>query len=379
MQLAFKRAGVCVERKEIVHKAKDATYPPLTPTLVKKSWEGKNIVLYFKLPVGLSLEKVYDNLGVLCDSIGSEIILKRIEGDFKSDFKMTILHGHLKDKIPYTNDAMLIPKKEGSIYVPVGYGRRGFEYVDITDPETAHILVAGTSGSGKSTLLRLIIASLHLNYTDNEIQLWLADFKNGAEFSLFRNTTLVKKSIKSVFDAEQFFLDALKECERRYNLMGNADTPDIDKYNEKFPDKKLPHIIIMIDELIMLDGMKPLLMALKQLGSIGRAGGVHLCLSTQRPSADILDGSLKSNLGCIIGFRTRNAVSSRIIMGEKDSRLAYIDPDTPGRCILSTVRDVYAQVPYLLPDQCVALMKPYYRTPVKVRNSSGTVQYKKTV
>lgn len=358
MQLIFKRCDICIEKKES-GKPKEGDRRKLYPTLVKKTFEGENhnYVLYYKLPVGLSFIDILEKLHYICDGLNAEVIPKQLEGDIKSDFRLTVLRGHLKDKIIYTNEHTL-SKKDG-IYALIGWSRRGFEQINLANSNTCDMLVAGVKGSGKSTLLRLIGTSFVLNYTPDELNLWLCDFKMGVEFEVFGNTRLVTSKITKTKDAINFFAQLLMESDVRYEMFKDAGCVDIDEFNQQYPDKKIPHIVMMLDELAMLQNDQKAMIILTMLGAVGRASGIHMILSTQRPDSKVIDSNLKNNIAVTVGLRCKNAISSRVVMGEKDSSLARIDPDTPGRCKIQHSKELYAQVPELTTKMAKQLCLPY--------------------
>ncbi len=373
LQLIYKRCDIATENKESHDSKKKKLYPSLT----KIGWNGNNKVLYYKLPTGLSFRDVLQKMNYITDGLGAEVIPKQLEGDYKSDFTFTVLSGHLQERVDYTNESELLKSKQG-MFVPIGWSRRGFEQLDLSQPDTCDLLIAGVKGSGKSTLMRLIGTSLILNYSDTELNLWLADFKNGAEFSVFGNTSLVKNKITHPHEAKKFFIFLLEACEQRNILFTQNNCVDIDEFNIKYPKNKIPHIIMMLDELAMLQGKNEEHLILTQLGAVARSSGIHLIISTQRPDRNVIDSNLKNNIAVTVGFRTKNQVSSRVVLGEQNDRLAYIDPDLRGRCIMQHgAKEIYVQVPLITPSKASELLIPY-QIPLQQSNNSSQITYSKS-
>jgi len=382
IQLIMKRCDICSETKESNDKKRK-----LYPTLVKQGWNGKNKVFYYKLPVGLSYLDVYNKLPYFWDGLGAEVILKKLEGDFKSDFTMTVLSGHLPDSISFDLETIMkiIQHKKGQIILPIGYSRRKFETVEISSDMFPTILIAGTIGSGKSTIIRLMQVALHLGYTPEEVGLWIADLKEGIEGNVLGDSNFIDEKVSSPWESGKFFQNLLKLTQERYRILSEANCTDITQYNEENPNKFMKRLILFIDEYAMLEGgkgdtdenkyLQGCRTLVKQIVAIGRACGVHTILATQRPSHEVIEGTLKNNLAVTIGFRTKNETSSRIVM-DGENKLAHIDPDKPGRCILRTDRDVFVQVPLIKSNEAKSLLLPYQKT--KNSQSTSTVELKKS-
>lgn len=360
--LIFKRCDIAIECKESTIRKK------LYPKLVKQGWEGNNKKFYFKLPAGMTYLDVISKMPNFWDGLNAEVIPKKLEGDYKSDFTLTVLSGHLKDMVEFNLEEMLkaIKHKKGELIIPIGISRRKFETVTLSSDKTSTMLIGGMIGSGKSTLIRQILVAIHLGYTPEEVELWLCDMKENVEFSIVGNSKFVGNKVSSPFEALGFFQELLEVTQERYRILKNYNCTDINQFNKNYPHMFMKRILLLIDEYAMLEGSKDpdenkyysaCRMLVKQIVAISRASGVHTLLSTQRPSNEVLEGTLKNNLSSTCGFRMKNEVSSRILID--DPRLAHIDPDKPGRCILRTDRDVYVQVPYIDGDSAYKILTPF--------------------
>ncbi|OON99122.1 MAG: hypothetical protein ATN35_02105 [Epulopiscium sp. Nele67-Bin004] len=180
----------------------------------------------------------------------------------------------------------------------------------------AHCLVGGSTGGGKSTLIRSIIFHLIINTSSDLI---LVDLKAGLEFSPLRNLKNVISYGDCIYDAEQAIYAVTDECNRRLKLLKKDECKDIQAYNSG-KRVKLNRLFLIIDEFADLATLKrkkdePNPIAdLIELSRKCRAVGIHLILSTQRPSAKILSGELKGNFTALIGLRTNDMTNSRVII-----------------------------------------------------------------
>ena len=189
-----------------------------------------------------------------------------------------------------------------------------------------HLLVAGSSGSGKSVFLGSLIISLITKYSPSELRLILIDPKK-TEFVLYNNLPhlMINEIITEVGKAVQSLNWAIGEMNRRYGLfeqMSRAGTyvVNIDEYNSHLEEgqEKLPKIVIIIDELadLMLAAKKDIEDRIQNLTQKARAAGIHLIVATQRPSADVITGVIKSNLQTRIAFAVASDVDSRVILDQ---------------------------------------------------------------
>jgi len=181
-----------------------------------------------------------------------------------------------------------------------------------------HVLVAGATGSGKSVLIHTFISSIIFRTTPEEVRLILADPKR-VELSIYGGIPHLLTPV--IVDTEKM-LPTLKwaasEMERRYRLFQNAGAKDIDSYNELSGFQALPYIVVVIDELadIMALSANEVEKAIVRLAQMSRATGIHLVLSTQRPSTDVLTGLIKANIPCRIALNTTSGVDSRVILDQ---------------------------------------------------------------
>lgn len=218
----------------------------------------------------------------------------------------------------------LVPslKNENKFALPFSLGKTiTGEDVDIDIAKAPHLLIAGATGSGKSVCVNSMITSLLYKKSPGEVRMIMVDPKvvelqmyNGIPHLLTPVITEPKKVIKA--------LDfAIEEMERRYRILDGLHVRNIIGYNEKISEEKLkrerlPYILIIVDEfadLMMVVG-KELEARISRLAAKARAVGIHLVLATQRPSVDVVTGTLKNNLPSRIAFRVPSGTDSRTII-----------------------------------------------------------------
>ena len=187
-----------------------------------------------------------------------------------------------------------------------------------------HLLVAGASGSGKSVFLRCLIISLIVKYSPSDLRLILIDPKK-TEFVIYDHLPhlVINEIITETPKVIQSLNWAIGEMNRRYSLFEKKSRSgtyvvNIDEYNANLQDgeEKLPKIVIIVDELadLMLAAQKDIEDRIQNLTQKSRAAGIHMILATQRPSADVITGVIKSNLKTRIAFSVTAEVDSRVIL-----------------------------------------------------------------
>jgi S-DNA-T family DNA segregation ATPase FtsK/SpoIIIE len=233
-------------------------------------------------------------------------------------------------------------KNHTKIIFPLGLDVAGQPiYADLT--AMPHLLVGGATGSGKSVFLSSFITSLLYKFSPDELRLIVVDPKR-VELTLFDGIPhLVEPVVKEVADVVMVLQKALREMERRYDIFAEAGVRNIAGYNQRFPEKKLPYLVIVVDELadIMLTKQKAQVEAMIcRLAQLARATGIHLVVATQRPSVDIITGLIKANFPSRIAFAVSTQIDSRVILdtggaelliGSGDMLFAPLDSPKPIR------------------------------------------------
>ena len=181
-----------------------------------------------------------------------------------------------------------------------------------------HLLIAGTTGSGKSVCINTIILSLLYKYTPEKCNLILIDPKM-LELSAYEGIPhLLCPVITESRKATAALGWAVKEMESRYKLMTHVGVKNIDSYNSKHK-KHMPYIVVVVDEMsdLMLIAGKEIENYIQRLSQMARAAGIHIIMATQRPSVDVITGTIKANFPTRISFQVSSKIDSRTILGEQ--------------------------------------------------------------
>ena len=181
-----------------------------------------------------------------------------------------------------------------------------------------HLLIAGTTGSGKSVCINTVILSLLYKYTPEKCNLILIDPKM-LELSAYEGIPhLLCPVITEAKKATAALGWAVKEMENRYKLMTSVGVKNIDGYNSKHK-KHMPYIIVIVDEMsdLMLISGKEIENYIQRLSQMARAAGIHIIMATQRPSVDVITGTIKANFPTRISFQVSSKIDSRTILGEQ--------------------------------------------------------------
>ena len=180
-----------------------------------------------------------------------------------------------------------------------------------------HLLVAGTTGSGKSVFVNSCITGLCTHRTPQELRLILIDPKR-VELSIYEHLPhVLAKPVVSPKKAVQALAWAVREMESRYELFARSRVRNLKSYNEKvLPKVKLPHIVIVVDELadLMFTAQKDVEDYICRLAQMARATGIHLILATQRPSVNVITGLIKANIPARVAFTLPSQTDSRTII-----------------------------------------------------------------
>jgi len=222
--------------------------------------------------------------------------------------------------------------------IPLFLGKSSSGEILVSDMAAMpHCLIAGTTGSGKSVCINSIITSILLSRRPDEVKLILIDPKM-VEMAMFESIPhLMCPTVTEMRRAEQILEWAMQKMDERYELLKEAQVRNIASYNllsteeliERFNPatqeeeaqipKKLPHIVIVIDELadLMMTSAKEVEAFIVRIAQKSRAIGIHLVLATQRPQATVVTGLIKSNMPARIAFRVAAGMDSRIILDQK--------------------------------------------------------------
>ncbi|MBF0559867.1 MAG: DNA translocase FtsK [Nitrospirae bacterium] len=180
-----------------------------------------------------------------------------------------------------------------------------------------HLLVAGATGSGKSVSINAMIISLLYKATPDEVKMLMIDPKL-LELAAYAGIPhLISPVINSPKEASEALKKMVFEMERRYKLLAQKGSRNIDTYNRQAAEnERLPYIVVIIDELadLMFTAPSDVENAITRLAQMARASGIHLILATQRPSVDVITGLIKANFPARISFQVTSRIDSRTIL-----------------------------------------------------------------
>ena len=209
--------------------------------------------------------------------------------------------------------------KKKDIKLPIALGKNISGIPIISDlTSMPHLLIAGTTGSGKSVCINTIILSLLYRHTPEKCKFILIDPKM-LELSTYEGIPhLLCPVITEAKKAASVLGWVVKEMESRYRLMTKEGVRNIDSYNlkHKLP---MPYIVVVVDEMsdLMLVAGKEIENYIQKLSQMARAAGIHIIMATQRPSVDVITGTIKANFPTRVSFQVSSKIDSRTILGEQ--------------------------------------------------------------
>ncbi len=313
------------ERMEIIQRTLEEFHINAVP---QSYVQGPSITRYeVMMPAGVSVRKVLafdddlkmrlsakDGVRIEAPIPGKNLVGIEVANTVKTTVGLReILEGSANDK-----------QKSGGLMFALGKDLVGKPIMDDLS-KGPHYLVAGATGSGKSVCLNLMIVSLIMRYSPEDLRLILVDPK-GVEFVNYEHIPhlMIDEIITEPKKALAVLSWAYTEMERRFAVFrenGAGLVVDIDSYNKEVASKtvpKMPRIVIIIDELadLMETCKKDLESRIRAIAQKARAAGIHLVLATQRPSVDIITGTIKANLPSRIAFKVMNFNDSQTILSE---------------------------------------------------------------
>ena len=220
---------------------------------------------------------------------------------------------YLSEIISNTNFA----RKDNKLPISLGKSISGVPIVgDLSS--MPHLLIAGTTGSGKSVCINTIILSLIFKHNPDKCKFILIDPKM-LELSTYEGIPhLLCPVITEPKKATSVLGWVVKEMENRYKLMTREGVRNIDGYNSKHK-QPMPYIVVIVDEMsdLMLVAGKEIESYIQKLSQMARASGIHIIMATQRPSVDVITGTIKANFPTRISFQVSSKIDSRTILGEQ--------------------------------------------------------------
>lgn len=333
LQHCFRSAGIF--RQWTIGKN---TYE-VRPTIHAVQHKLSETIITFTLPTGMDPATIKKTDYAFKQEFGSNTV---VIGDLKK-FTVHVYRHSLPAEISYKPDDIM-PAIDGlALPIVAGYDQTA-SLVTYDMRQYPHLLIAGETGYGKSTELRAVLTTLMLHQPS--IRFILADLKR-SEFHVFRQCSPVDALCTSA-DQLAVALDKVQsELKKRGKLLDNKSLTST-------AETDLPDIIVAIDEVALLKKEKKIMSAIEDISAIGRALGVYLILSMQRPDADVLDGKLKNNLTVRLSYKQADKINSKIVLGESGAeKLTH-----PGRGLLKIMDTRVIQSPYLDATRARKLLDP---------------------
>ncbi|MGE7869581.1 FtsK/SpoIIIE domain-containing protein [Bacillus paramycoides] len=337
---------------------------PIYPKIHDIYSTEENIRYVFTIPNGLDPQKIEKKWFCFQQILGRNVA---IEGGIKK-FVLNVFHsddGLQQYKYNFKQWQPLLKKYR--LPVVVGRDQLGNMIVyDMVDSNTPHLLIAGETGSGKSSMVRVVLSTLIQHMSPDKLHLYLGDLKN-SEFHFLRRVKHVKEVCMEEIEMKIMLQKVWREIRERRRLMEEYEVDHIDEYNKMNPDTQKPYILLAIDEVAMLQDEKECMTTVEKISAVGRALGVFLMLSMQRPDAKVLDGKLKLNMTVRMGFKCDSTINSNI-MGTPGSEHL----EQSGQMILKLNGLKKVQAPYLELSKAKKTVEPY-RIPkedMKLQNPS---------
>ncbi len=234
-------------------------------------------------------------------------------------------------------------KLRGKADLPVAFGKgSGGETIVIDLAKMPHLLIAGATGSGKSVCLNAIISCLVMEKSPAELRLLLVDPKR-VELTPYNGVPHLLTPV--VVESEQvvgLLKGMIREMMDRYRRMEEVGVRNIEGFNKRYPDNKMPFMVVVVDELadLMMTAAFEVEQSLCRLAQLGRATGIHLIIATQRPSVDVVTGLIKATFPSRVSFAVTSHIDSRTILdttgaekllGRGDMLYMPIDASRPER------------------------------------------------
>lgn len=338
---AFRVGDICTKRK-----VGDGKTIHTFPTIHSVKFFNERTEFVFTLPNGVDPKGFKQKSYVFRQVFGRST---QVKGDLKR-YVMNVYKRTIADKFNYNFNALSLDGLD--IPILAGQDIRG-DIVTYDMVESPHLLVAGETGSGKSTQLRSILTTLIQAKEPDQLRLLLGDLKR-SEFHIFKNVSHVDEVCTTADDLSSQLDHVNQELDERGQILDRHEKTHMSQIQGA--DSR-PDMIVCIDEVAMLKKEKRIMSAVEDISAIGRALGVYLILSMQRPDKDVLDGKLKNNLTVRMAFRHADAINSRITIGESGAEKLPSKPG--GRMLFKNEGITEIQGPLLDDDKARKMLDPY--------------------
>jgi len=289
---------------------------------IKKVSAGPVVTLYeFEPTAGIKTSKIINlsediarNTSSVSTRVATVIGKNTIGIEIPNKFRENVALKEIISSKEFNNKEIKIP-------ITLGKSISGFPIVgDLAS--MPHLLIAGTTGSGKSVCINTLILSILFRYKPAECKLILIDPKM-LELSMYQGIPhLLVPVITEPKKATVALKWVVREMEKRYREMTEFGVRNIYGFNDK-SSKKMPYLIVVVDEMadLMMIAGKEIENYIQRLAQMARAAGIHIVMATQRPSVDVITGTIKANFPTRISFQVTSKIDSRTILGEQGAEL----------------------------------------------------------
>ena len=312
LERTARRLQSTLEEFGLTSRVSGWTAGPLVTTFKIEMGEGERVNKITNLQDDIQLSLASESVRIFAPIPGTSLVGIEIPNKTRQNVC-------LGDVLPYAQG--------GPLEFAIGRDSEGAPVVaDLA--RMPHMLVAGTTGSGKSVLINAIIMSLVMRTNPEQVRLILVDPKR-VEFSCYAGLPhLYVPVVTEPRQAASALQWAVTEMDRRLKVFERAGARDVKVYNRmvedgKFddqenPPKPMPYLVIVIDELsdLMMVAGKDVEASIVRIAQLARAAGIHLVLATQRPSADVVTGLIKSNVDTRVALKVSSSIDSRVILDQ---------------------------------------------------------------
>lgn len=314
--------------------------PDEKPKLRRKSHKGQLWTLVWKMPAGIHSGKVDANRQALEEHLDAAIEVYPERGKLV----MRLGRETIPDELHLRE--LSLPTG-GELRVILGASRMGPLSVDIA--EVPHLLIGGTSSAGKSALVQSMVVQLVRAKSPAELQLVFSDLKGGVDAAVFDALPHLRWPVAGRHEeAAAHLVELVQEQEARQDMI-RGHVANLGEWNRRYPDRRLPYIVAVIDEfadLLPKDAAtkeervarEAAWAAVSSLTRMGRASGIHVLIATQRPDADVLPGQIRANCNVKIALACATEFNSYIMLGQGNAAATKLPSRAdgkpwPGRCI----------------------------------------------
>lgn len=336
----YKRTLSCFRYAGLSRKTTiGGTVYEVMPRIQNVQHKRSETIVTFTLPNGIDPKSIKKCAYVFRQMFGDNTV---VCGDLKV-FAVHVYHNKMPAEIDYKMDEVKAAIDGLTLPIITGYDVTG-ALIAYDMRKYPHLLIAGETGYGKSTELRAILTTLILHRQN--VRFVLADLKR-SEFHVFRHCAPVDDLCTDANHLSLALDSVRRELDRRGKLLDEKELTST-------AETDLPDIVVAIDEVALLKKEKKIMETIEDISAIGRALGVYLILSMQRPDAQVLDGKLKNNLTVRLSYKQADKINSKIVLGENGAeKLTH-----PGRGLLKSMDTRVIQSPYLDATRAKTLLDP---------------------